>query len=49
MAMTDTVLVLSKDAPRARDLKTILEFVGEESVLALTKQIQEANPLEFPP
>lgn len=33
MSMTDTVLVLSKDASRARDLKTILQFVGEESVL----------------
>ncbi|GGY63561.1 sigma-54 dependent transcriptional regulator [Marinobacter zhanjiangensis] len=33
MSMTDTVLVLSKDASRARDLITILEFVGEESVL----------------
>lgn len=33
MSMTDTVLVLSKDASRARDLKTILEFVGEEAVL----------------
>lgn len=33
MSMTDTVLVLSKDASQARDLKTILEFVGGESVL----------------
>ncbi|MFC4260512.1 sigma-54 dependent transcriptional regulator [Marinobacter lacisalsi] len=33
MSMTDTVLVLSKDASRAKDLKTILEFVGEASVL----------------
>jgi sigma-54 specific flagellar transcriptional regulator A len=33
MSMTDTVLVLSKDASRAKDLITILEFVGEESVL----------------
>lgn len=33
MSMTDTVLVLSKDASRARDLRTILEFVGEETVL----------------
>ncbi len=33
MAMTNTVLVLSKDSARAHDLKTILEFVGEEIVL----------------
>ena len=33
MSMTDTVLVLSKDASRARDLQTILEFIGEEPVL----------------
>ena len=31
--MIDTVLVLSRDNSRARDLKTILEFVGGETVL----------------
>ncbi|MFW5825223.1 MAG: sigma 54-interacting transcriptional regulator, partial [Marinobacter sp.] len=34
MSMTDTVLVLSSCESRARDLITILEFIGEESVLA---------------
>lgn len=33
MSMTDTVLVLSRDDSRARDLKTILEFIGKETVL----------------
>src|SRR5690554_1644468 len=33
MSMIDTVLVLSRDNSRARDLKTILEFVGGETVL----------------
>lgn len=34
MANSNTVLVLSKDPDRGRDLITILEFVGEEQVLA---------------
>lgn len=33
MSMTDTVLVLSRCETRARDLKTILEFIGKETVL----------------
>lgn len=36
MSKNNTVLVLSKDPGRGRDLVTILEFVGEEQVLADT-------------